>query len=67
MALAFTATDAPFAFLLGLPLMALLAYFAHERCHRRADRGLVGSATARPGRVVPGRRSRVNLMEVKRR
>jgi HD-GYP domain-containing protein (c-di-GMP phosphodiesterase class II) len=34
MALAFTATDAPFAFLLGLPLMALLAYFAHERKDR---------------------------------
>jgi HD-GYP domain-containing protein (c-di-GMP phosphodiesterase class II) len=34
MALAFTAMDAPFAFLLGLPLMALLAYFAHERKDR---------------------------------
>ena len=31
LALAFTAADARFAFLLGLPLMALLAYFAHER------------------------------------
>jgi HD-GYP domain-containing protein (c-di-GMP phosphodiesterase class II) len=34
MALAFTATNGRFAFLLGLPLMALLAYFAHERKDR---------------------------------
>ncbi|MGH3525319.1 MAG: HD-GYP domain-containing protein, partial [Mycobacterium sp.] len=34
LALAFTATDTAPAFLLGLPLMALLAYFAHERKDR---------------------------------